>query len=97
MTLDARPVLDRRARLRFDRARGAHVLLGPERRFKLNASAAAVLALCDGQHSVLQIVQGLAPPDQEERVLADVVALVHDLARRGLLTVNDPSEPSRRK
>jgi pyrroloquinoline quinone biosynthesis protein D len=88
--LDARPVLSRRARLRFDRLSGGHVLLGPERGFRLNPSAAAVLALCDGQHSVLQIAQGLAPPEQEERVLADVVALVQKLASRGLLTVNDP-------
>jgi pyrroloquinoline quinone biosynthesis protein D len=90
MTLDARPLLARRARVRFDRVSGEHVLLAPERGFKLNRSAAAILLLCDGEHSVLQIAQGLAPPEQEAQVLEDVVELVSQLTSRGLLTVNEP-------
>jgi pyrroloquinoline quinone biosynthesis protein D len=89
-TLEARPILARHARVRFDRVRGGHVLLAPERGFKLNRSAAAILLLCDGEHSVLQIAQGLAPPEREAQVLEDVVELVNQLSQRGLLTVSDP-------
>ncbi len=90
MTLDARPCLARRARVRFDRRSGDYMLLAPERGFRLNASAAAILSLCDGEHSVLQIVQGLAPPEHEAQVLEDVVALVEQLKDGGLLTLTDP-------
>jgi pyrroloquinoline quinone biosynthesis protein D len=84
------PALARRARLRFDRLGNGHVLLAPERGFRLNESAAAVLRLCDGQRSLLQIAQRLAPPAQEAQVLADVLALANYLQGRGLLTVTEP-------
>jgi pyrroloquinoline quinone biosynthesis protein D len=82
--------LARRARLRFDRIASGHVLLAPERGFRLNDSAAAVLRLCDGQLSVRQIAQRLGPPAQAEQVLADVLALAEDLQERGLLTATEP-------
>lgn len=90
MILSQRPVLARRARLRFDRLGGGHVLLAPERGFRLNASAAAILLLCDGQHSVLQIAEQLAPPEQQARVLRDVLTLVEQLKGRALLGVSEP-------
>jgi pyrroloquinoline quinone biosynthesis protein D len=90
VTLSARPVLAQRARVRYDRLSGRHILLAPERGFLLNASAAAILLLCNGQRSVRQIAQGLAPPQQQAQVLADIVALVEQLASRGLLVVNEP-------
>jgi hypothetical protein len=39
---------------------------------------------------LLQIAQLLAPPAQEARVLADVLALAEDLQARGLVTVTEP-------
>ena len=90
MTPSSRPALARRARLRFDRLSGAHMLLAPERGFRLNASAAAVLLLCDGERSLLEIARELAPPAREALVLADVQALVERLRGRGLLTVTEP-------
>jgi pyrroloquinoline quinone biosynthesis protein D len=84
-----RPVLVRRARLRADPISGGYMLLLPERGLRLNASAAAILRLCDGEHSVEQIARGLAPPEQEDRVLTDVAELVRQLSRRGMLTVSD--------
>ena len=87
MTPGGRPTLAPRARLRFDRVGNGYVLLAPERGFRLNDSAAAVLRLCDGQHSLLQIAQRLAPLAQQAQVLADVLALAKDLQRRGLLIV----------
>jgi pyrroloquinoline quinone biosynthesis protein D len=90
MTPSGRPALARRARLRFDRVGSGHVLLAPERGFRLNESAAAILRLCDGQRSLLQIAERLAPPRQEAQVLADVLALAKELQGRGLLIVTEP-------
>lgn len=90
MTASGRPILARRARLRFDSLSGGHVLLAPERGFRLNESAAAILQLCDGQLSLLQIAQQLAPPAHEQQVLTDILALVEHLQKRGLLTVTTP-------
>jgi pyrroloquinoline quinone biosynthesis protein D len=93
MTLNVRPSLARSARLRFDRLRGSYLLLAPERGLRLNASAAAILMLCDGRRSVLQIAQGLVPAESEPSVLQqvtlDVATLVEQLAQRGLLKVSD--------
>jgi pyrroloquinoline quinone biosynthesis protein D len=90
MTPSARPMLARRARLRFDRLSGQHVLLAPERGFRLNGSAAAILSLCDGKRSLRQIAEQLAPPEQEPRVLADVLAMLEQLESRGLLCESEP-------
>ena len=90
MIPSARPVLARRARLRFDRLSGQHVLLAPERGFRLNESAAAILRLCDGQRSLRQIAEQLAPPEQEPRVLADVLAMLERLESQGLLRASEP-------
>ena len=54
-----RPRLARHVRLRFDPARGQHVLLTPEAVTVLNGTGAAVLELCDGQRTVTEIVAGL--------------------------------------
>jgi pyrroloquinoline quinone biosynthesis protein D len=55
-----RPRLARHVRLTFDRARERHVLLSPETVVVLNATGTAVLELCDGQHTVAQIVAELS-------------------------------------
>ncbi len=54
-----RPLLARHVRLRFDPARGQHVLLMPEVVTVLNGTGAAVLGLCDGQRTVTEIVAEL--------------------------------------
>ena len=53
------PRLARHVRLRFDPARGRHVLLTPEAVTVLNGTGAAVLELCDGQRTVTEIVAEL--------------------------------------
>jgi hypothetical protein len=55
--------------------------------FSLNDVGAIVWTLCDGSHTVEDIIDALcaefeAPP---ERIGADVVALVDDLASEGLV------------
>ena len=68
-----RPRLARHVRLRFDRARGRHVLLTPEAVTVLNGTGAAVLELCDGQRTVAEILTGLR--DRYDGVADDQVRL----------------------
>ena len=81
-----RPRLARHVRLRFDPARGQHVLLTPEAVTVLNGTGAAVLELCDGQRTVAEIGAELRGryahvDDDEVRVFVDRLA-----ARRCLET-----------
>jgi pyrroloquinoline quinone biosynthesis protein D len=83
-----RPRLARKARLRWDAREQTHFLLWPERGLRLNATAAAIIELCDGEHSVEDIVRALVvrfPGDAEAQIAADVTALVEELGRRALL------------
>ena len=84
---DARPRLPRGVRLVHNEAQGGWVLLAPERVFKPDAIAVAILQRCTGEKTFKQIVDDLAaaynaPP---ERVLADVTALLRSLADKKLL------------
>jgi len=54
-----KPRLRKGVRLTFDRTRDTHVLLFPEGVLVPNATAAAVLALCDGEATVAQIATRL--------------------------------------
>ncbi|HEX2133137.1 MAG TPA: pyrroloquinoline quinone biosynthesis peptide chaperone PqqD [Actinophytocola sp.] len=54
-----RPRLRRGVRLTFDRTRDTHVLLFPEGVLVPNATAAAVLELCDGASEVPEIAERL--------------------------------------
>ncbi|WP_394835134.1 pyrroloquinoline quinone biosynthesis peptide chaperone PqqD [Pendulispora rubella] len=82
------PKLAKKARLRFDRHQGQHMLLYPERGLLLSASAAAIAERCDGTRTVSEIVQQLAAATEgasAERIERDVVEFLEDLAARGLL------------
>lgn len=82
------PKLVRRVRLRWDAARGTHVLLFPEGFLVLNDSAAAVLRRCDGAHSVRAIIDGLRAehPEAPAAELADDVrAVIARVRDRGFL------------
>ena len=68
----ARPRLGPHLRLRFDRSRGEHVLLGPESVIVLNRTGTDVVGLCDGSRTVAGIVDELRtryqrPVDDEVR------------------------------
>ncbi|MYV38232.1 pyrroloquinoline quinone biosynthesis peptide chaperone PqqD [Streptomyces sp. SID1328] len=71
-----RPRLAAHVRLTFSRARQRKVLLHPETVVVLNGSGAAVLELCDGRHTVAEIVTELGAryetvPDDEVRQFLD--------------------------
>jgi pyrroloquinoline quinone biosynthesis protein D len=66
-----RPRLAPGVRLTFDQAREQHVLLAPERISVLNGTGAAIVALCDGQRTVAEIVAELR--GRYEQVAGDEV------------------------
>jgi len=82
-----RPQLAAKARLRFDRQSSRYMLLYPEKGLELSPTAADIVKLCTGEHTVAAIVTQLAEkydtaaPDVEREVLAFLGAL----ADRGLV------------
>ena len=77
LTLDSVPKLWRLARLDYDRVRQRPVLLYPEGAVLLNDTGAAILELCNGSHTVGEIVTILT-----ERYHADVSADVTEYLDR---------------
>ena len=75
-----RPRLARHVRMAFCRTRQRKVLLHPETVVVLNDSGAAVLELCDGRHTVAEIVTELGahyrtvPEDEVRQYLSRLVA-----------------------
>ncbi|TDV48936.1 pyrroloquinoline quinone biosynthesis peptide chaperone PqqD [Actinophytocola oryzae] len=57
--MTGKPRLRKGVRLTFDKTRDTHVLLFPEGVLVPNATAAAVLALCDGRSTVDEIAEAL--------------------------------------
>jgi pyrroloquinoline quinone biosynthesis protein D len=84
LTPDSAPKLWRMARLEFDRVRQRPVLLYPEGAVLLNDTGAAILELCDGQHTVRQIVTILTERYHTD-VSADVTEYLAGMAERELV------------
>jgi coenzyme PQQ biosynthesis protein PqqD len=85
-----RPLLARKARLRYDRHSQGYILLYPEKGLALNATAAEVVKLCTGEHDVTRIVALLCErfsASPRERIEHDVLAALQTLAEHGLLQV----------
>ena len=80
-----RPRLADGARLQYDDVRAEHLLLIPEGAVRLNATAAAVLELCDGLRSVEDIAATLAARYDGAEVGDDVRELLERMAERGLV------------
>jgi pyrroloquinoline quinone biosynthesis protein D len=71
-----KPAIGRGFRLQWEPAQNAHVLLYPEGMVKLNASAGEILKRCDGEHTVIEIVQQLETAFSTGGLSADVTAFV---------------------
>jgi pyrroloquinoline quinone biosynthesis protein D len=84
---DSVPRLRRGVRLADSPAQGGMVLLAPERVFKPDAIALAILQRCNGTATVAGIVDELtaAYKAPRERVLTDVKVLLGSLADKQLL------------
>ena len=83
----SRPRLPRGVKLRRDEARGRWTLLAPERIFEVDATAAAVLGLCDGERDLASIVAELARRYNapEAMIEKDVIAMLSDLEAKRVL------------
>ena len=79
------PRIAPKARLHWDEVRSRHVLLYPEGLVALNATAAAILQLCDGHRPVEHIVATLKLDYQSDGIERDVFALLQGLAAKGLM------------
>jgi coenzyme PQQ biosynthesis protein PqqD len=74
--------------LKLDRHTGEHWLIYPERGLRLNASAARIAALCQGELQVAEVVERLAAEtsaESRERIEQDVRSFLSSLSERGLL------------
>jgi pyrroloquinoline quinone biosynthesis protein D len=81
ITVTSVPRLRRGVRLSFDHVRETHVLLFPEGVLVPNATAAAVLELCDGARSVTEITTVLGERYSGVRE-GDVLAVLNRLGER---------------
>jgi coenzyme PQQ biosynthesis protein PqqD len=88
IALTSRPRLAPKARVRYDRRGRQYMLLYPERGLALNATAAAIVSLCTGEHTVEAIVEQLAAQsttEPREQVEQDVLTFLQAMADRGLM------------
>ena len=84
----ARPRLGPHLRLRFDRSRGKHVLLGPESVIVLNRTGVDVVGLCDGSRTVAGIVDELRTR-YERQVDDEVRDFLARMAARRHVTIEE--------
>jgi pyrroloquinoline quinone biosynthesis protein D len=83
-----RPRLNPKARLRFDRRTGRHLLLYPETGLELNGTATAIVHLCTGEWTIDDMVDRLAQTYDDvsrgeiKRAIREFLGV---LADRGLL------------
>ena len=88
MTLSetAKPRLAAKTRLKWDEVRQKHLLLYPEGVLVLNPTAHAILALCEGERTVGEIIRTLTEQYGSDVVAVDVHELLRRLADKGLVT-----------
>lgn len=85
---ERRPRLAGKARLRWDRKAERFLLLYPERGLVLNQTAADILQLCTGEHTVEAIVDRLVEryaTQPREAVARQVSEFLRTMADRGLV------------
>ena len=89
---DSRPRLAAKVRLRWDRKGERYMLLYPERGLVLNATAADVVQLCTGEHTVGVIVERLTTKyaaQPREAIEREVLTFLTRMAERGLIRNGD--------
>ena len=88
MNADVRPVFERGVRLRTEDD-GSAMLLVPEGAIKLNASAAAALALVNGERTLDEIITAICTRFDvaDSRARDDVTTLFERLRMRRLLVL----------
>jgi pyrroloquinoline quinone biosynthesis protein D len=89
LTGDSVPRLPRGVRLHEDKVRGEWTLLGPERVFKMDEIAVAILQRCTGEATLNQVERGLAEEfgaDPEE-VSSDVREFLAGMIDKGMVVL----------
>ena len=88
LAAETRPRLAPKVRLRWDHKDNRYMLLYPERGLVLNATAAEVVKLCTGEHTVAAIVERLAElyaPQPADAIEREVLAFLHAMVERALI------------
>jgi len=83
LSLESRPSLARKARLRYEEVRQTDLLLLPERVVKLNPTGAAILRLCDGRRTVREIVEELESRFGQAGLENDVFEFLRNVSAQG--------------
>jgi pyrroloquinoline quinone biosynthesis protein D len=83
--------LPRHIKLRHDETRDRWTILAPERVFSPDPIAVEVLKLCDGSRTVEELADVLALryDAPKERILADIISMLQELADKGVVGCND--------
>lgn len=91
LTRDSVPKLPRHIVLRHDKVRGRWVILAPERVLVPDEIAVTVLQRLDGVKTLARIAADLARDYSApvERIEADIIALLQDLADKTFLTATE--------
>lgn len=87
LSLTDRPQLRRGVRAATDPLSGETVLLFPEGVLVMNETAAAVVRQCDGNHSVVDVVQSVGEV-YDDVAVEDVMSLLRDLIAQNLLVAS---------
>lgn len=82
-TLGAKPYIAPGYRMQWEAVQENYVLLYPEGMVQLNDTAAAILALCDGQRSTQQVITDLETEYEAEGLQDDVLAFLTEAVDRG--------------
>jgi pyrroloquinoline quinone biosynthesis protein D len=87
LSLELKPKLAPKTKLRLDPKTGKYILLYPEKGLLLNPTGAAILKLCTGEQTLSAIIATLVLEFQSdtEKVQAEVVTFVQGLLDRGLV------------
>jgi pyrroloquinoline quinone biosynthesis protein D len=88
-TLDSRPRVGDGFRLQWEAVQNCHVLLYPEGMVRLNGSAGAILARCDGAKNVGEIVAELEAAFGAHELQRDVLAFVELAGKQRWLAWDD--------
>jgi pyrroloquinoline quinone biosynthesis protein D len=86
----SRPKLAPHRRLHFDKARASWTIQAPERVFLLDEPGHAIVSRCDGENTIVDIVDQLCaayPDARRDAISTDVVALVRDFAQKGVMSL----------
>jgi pyrroloquinoline quinone biosynthesis protein D len=89
LTAGSTPVLKHHVRLQYDPVRDAWSLLSPEKVFWPDEISLDILRLCDGKHTVVQILEILASVYEapSEEIAADVEGFLQEWSDRSLVTL----------